>query len=61
MEKVSKEKMDSISKDLEKLESNLEGLSEEQLKEVSAGLNATITAPIAIGLLVGANILTPAQ
>ena len=38
MEKVSKEKMDNISKDLEKLESNLKGLSKEQLEEVAAGL-----------------------
>ena len=36
---VSKEKMDSINKDFEKLNADLEGLSEEELKEVAAGAN----------------------
>ena len=47
---VSKEKMDAINKDFEKLNANLEGLNEEELKEVSAGLNLKFIEQVVFAL-----------
>ena len=39
MEKISQERIDAITNDLDKLNKDLEGLSKEQLKEIVAGGN----------------------